>query len=69
MTTNIGNLDRVARAIVGVALIAATLSGLIGVWGWIGAVLLVTSLVSFCPLYAVLGMTSREAPATSKTGS
>ena len=68
MTTNIGNLDRLARAIVGIVLVGATLSGLIGIWGWIGAVLLVTSLVSFCPLYAVLGMTSREAPPSGKVG-
>ena len=68
MTTNIGNVDRLARAIVGIALIGATLSGLVGVWGWLGAVLLGTSVVSFCPLYAILGMTSRGAPASDKIG-
>jgi Inner membrane protein YgaP-like, transmembrane domain len=59
---NVGTMDRIARAVLGVALIAATLSGLIGVWGWIGVVPLGTAMVSFCPLYALLGINS--CPAT-----
>ncbi len=58
MKKNVGNMDRIARAVLGGALIAATLSGLIGVWGWIGVVPLGTAVFSFCPLYALLGMNS-----------
>lgn len=51
---NMGLIDRVVRAIVGVALIVWALMG--GpVWAWIGVVPLLTAVVSWCPLYAVLG--------------
>jgi uncharacterized membrane protein YfcA len=55
MTQNIGSLDRIVRIVIGVALIAATLTGAIGVWGWIGVVPLITALVGWCPPYAILG--------------
>jgi Inner membrane protein YgaP-like, transmembrane domain len=61
MKLNVGTIDRVARAVIGLALIAATLMGWIGVWGWIGIVPLATAVVSFCPLYAALGISSRPA--------
>ena len=55
MTQNIGSLDRIVRIVIGVALIAATLTDAIGVWGWIGVVPLITALVGWCPPYAILG--------------
>jgi len=55
MTKNIGSLDRILRIVVGVALIAATVTGTIGVWGWIGVVPLATALMGWCPPYAILG--------------
>lgn len=61
MKLNVGTVDRVLRAVIGLALIAATLLGWIGVWGWIGVVPLATAVVSFCPLYAALGVNSRAA--------
>lgn len=54
MKMNVGTYDRIARIILGIALIGLTLTGTIGVWGWLGLVLLVTGLFSFCPLYALL---------------
>jgi len=55
MTKNVGTIDRAARAILGLALIAWAFSG--GpVWAWIGVVPLVTAAFSFCPLYSVLGL-------------
>jgi hypothetical protein len=51
MQANLGTIDRAARAILGLGLIAATLTGTIGLWGWIGMVPLATSLVAFCPAY------------------
>ena len=56
MEFNVGSIDRILRIVVGLALIGATLTGLIGVWGWVGAVLLVTGVFKFCPAYALLGM-------------
>lgn len=58
MTKNIGSLDRIVRIAIGVALIAATLTGAIGVWGWIGIVPLATALMGWCPPYAMLGFST-----------
>lgn len=58
MKQNMGNSDRIVRAVLGAALIGASLAGLIGAWGWIGLVPLATAAFSFCPLYAALGMNS-----------
>jgi hypothetical protein len=55
MKTNEGSLDRVLRVVVGLVLLGLTLSGNIGVWGWIGVVPLATGAVGMCPLYALLG--------------
>ena len=56
MKFNVGGIDRILRIIVGIVLIALTLMGTIGVWGWIGVVPLVTGLFKFCPLYSIIGM-------------
>ena len=53
--TNVGGLDRIARILAGLVLLALTLTGVIGAWGWIGLVPLATGLPSTCPLYSVLG--------------
>ncbi len=60
--TNVGGLDRMLRVVVGLVLIVATLSGLIGMWGWIGVVPLATGLMRSCPVYTLLGL--RTCPAT-----
>ena len=58
MKSNVGGIDRVLRIVVGLALIALTLTGAIGLWGWIGLVPLATAALGFCPLYTVLGFSS-----------
>jgi hypothetical protein len=58
MQTNVGGIDRILRAVIGLALIALTLAGTIGVWGWIGVVPLLTAALGFCPLYTMLGFSS-----------
>jgi hypothetical protein len=55
---NVGMLDRIARALLGLVLIALTLTGAIGVWGWIGVVPLLTAAIGNCPLYGVLGLST-----------
>ena len=55
MKLNVGTIDRVARVLIGLVLIGCTVTGLIGLWGWIGVVPLATGLFRFCPLYKVLG--------------
>lgn len=56
--TNVGAIDRFARVLLGLALIALTLTGTIGVWGWIGVVPLLTAALGTCPLYSVLGLST-----------
>lgn len=58
MKTNEGGLDRTLRIVAGLALIGLTLSGTIGVWGWLGLVPLATGAVGWCPLYTLLGWNS-----------
>jgi Protein of unknown function (DUF2892) len=55
-TPNVGNTDRIARIVVGLALIVLALTGVIGVWGWIGIVPVLTGVFRFCPAYPLLGM-------------
>jgi Protein of unknown function (DUF2892) len=54
--SNVGGIDRALRVVIGIALIALTLTGTIGVWGWIGIVPLLTAAFGTCPLYSLLGM-------------
>ncbi|WP_058021323.1 YgaP family membrane protein [Pseudohongiella spirulinae] len=56
MTKNVGTVDKLLRIVLGVVLIALTLAGVIGVWGWIGIVPLATGLLNTCPLYSLLGV-------------
>jgi hypothetical protein len=55
MKINVGNTDRIARIAVGAVLMVLALTGIIGVWGWIGIVPLATGLFRFCPAYSLLG--------------
>ena len=64
--SNLGSLDRIIRAVVGLALIiipflaawpiAALVGSLVA-----GAVLVATAAFSFCPIYAALGLSSKHA--------
>ena len=56
MKANVGTLDRSLRIAVGLVLIALSLAGVIGLWGWIGVVPLATGVLRFCPAYPLLGI-------------
>jgi len=58
MTANVGRTDRILRIIVGIVLIALyfVLGGPVRYVGIIGLIALGTGLVSFCPLYSLLGV-------------
>jgi hypothetical protein len=58
MKANVGSIDRTVRILVGLALIGLTLTGNIGLWGWVGVVALATGLVGWCPPYAILGLST-----------
>ena len=64
MTKNVGMIDRILRALAGIALIAWALAG--GpVWAWIGVVPLATAAMSWCPAYSLLGI--KTCPANKQT--
>ena len=65
MIQNVGTADRVIRILAGVALIAASLLGYIGAWGWLGVIPLATGLFRVCPGYLPFGISTCSA----KTGS
>ena len=56
MIKNIGTIDRTLRVIVGLALIALSVTGTTGPWGWIGIVPLATGLLGWCPAYTLFGI-------------
>jgi Inner membrane protein YgaP-like, transmembrane domain len=59
MSANVGGIDKVLRVALGVVLVGLTLTDVIGIWGWIGIIPLVTGLVSWCPLYPLIGLNTR----------
>ncbi|MEV8468428.1 DUF2892 domain-containing protein [Fluviibacterium sp. DFM31] len=60
MTANVGKIDRILRAVIGVILLLVALTGAVsGGLFWlalvVGAVMLATSAMKFCPAYRLLG--------------
>lgn len=53
---NLATWDRIARLVIGALLVLGALTGTIGVWGWLGVILLATAGMNFCPIYKVLGV-------------
>lgn len=58
MKPNLGSIDRLVRAVLGVVLLVLAFTGPKTPWGYVGLILLVTSLISFCPLYRALGLST-----------
>lgn len=65
MTANVGTIDRIIRLLIGLAAIALVFVGpLAGPgWGWerialaaVGAIMLATSAIKFCPAYRLFGL-------------
>lgn len=65
MTQNLGSIDRIIRALLGVVLLAAPFASGLAVFNGTGAtliaviagiVMLGTSTIKFCPLYRIFGI-------------
>ncbi|TVP51251.1 MAG: DUF2892 domain-containing protein [Halomonas sp.] len=56
MKSNVGGIDKTLRILIGILLIALTLVGVIGSWGWVGVLPLATGLFNFCPAYKLVGI-------------
>lgn len=68
MKANVGGMDRVMRITAGLVLIGLTLSGIVGVWGWIGVMPLITGVFKFCPAYTLFGMNTGCSSGKCATG-
>jgi len=53
---NLGDIDRMLRVTVGITLVGLTYTNVVGLWGWIGAVPLLTGLIGWCPAYKLIGL-------------
>jgi hypothetical protein len=65
MKTNESSLDRIIRVVVGALLLALYFLGVVtGGWGIVmivlGAILLITGVVGFCPLYALFKIKTKK---------
>jgi len=60
MKANVGGVDKVIRVVLGLVIITL---GIVykSWWGAIGVLTLATVAFSFCPLYTVLGISTRKA--------
>ena len=59
--TNVGNIDRILRIVVGLALILGFFLNMDGAYSWlylIGIVPLATGLMATCPLYSLFGLST-----------
>jgi len=62
MVKNLGSLDRILRAVLGLVLLSLVFVGPKTLWGLIGLVLIGTAVFSFCPAYRLFGIkTCKEA--------
>jgi hypothetical protein len=65
MARNMGRIDQFLRIIIGLALLAYAVKGGTLAAGWliasvIGVILIITAFFSYCPLYSLLGVTTRS---------
>lgn len=56
MAYNVGGGDRIARIVVGLALVVLAAAHTVGTWGWIGVLPLATGLLGRCPAYTLFGI-------------
>jgi hypothetical protein len=58
LSKNVGIIDRALRIGAGLLLIALAAKGIIGFWGYIGVVPLLTGVVGSCPAYTLFGLST-----------
>lgn len=65
MKSNMGSTDRFIRLVIAVAVLILFMTDIIsGTFGWIliaiAAIFTLTSMINFCPLYTVLGISTKK---------
>jgi hypothetical protein len=68
LTQNVGTLDRFLRIVAGITIVGMAVAGIPGApvaWAsvTVAVILLATGTMGFCPLYAILGLSTRAAKA------
>jgi len=58
MLKNINSVDRILRLVIGAILVSLVFVGPKTPWGYIGLILIATSVINFCPIYRVLGIST-----------
>jgi cadmium resistance protein CadD (predicted permease) len=56
MTRNVGTVDRIVRAAVGLGLLSLVFVGPETLWGLLGLIPLATAAIGYCPPYALFGI-------------
>lgn len=67
MTQNVGGIDRVLRIVIGMALVILAATGVLGLWAWLGLVVLGTGLFGFCMPYTLFGFSTCAVKTDSQT--
>ncbi|MCP1673544.1 hypothetical protein J2T57_000636 [Natronocella acetinitrilica] len=52
---NVGGIDRIARAVLGLAILSLVFVGPQTAWGWLGLIPLATAAIGYCPAYSPFG--------------
>jgi hypothetical protein len=60
MSCNVGGFDRILRIVVGLILLALAITDIVGVWGYIGLIPLLTGVLKFCPVYKIVGINTSK---------
>ena len=58
-TSNLHPIDRSTRIVLGLILLSLVFIGPQTAWGDIGVILVATAFINFCPLYLILGFSTR----------
>lgn len=60
MKSNLHSIDRILRLVVGALLVALAVMGVIGAWGYVGAVFVLTAFINFCPIYRIFNFSTKK---------
>ncbi len=60
MKANLGQIDRILRFVLGAVLVGLAVTKVIGLWGYIGVILLLTAFMNFCPIYRLIGFSTKK---------
>lgn len=58
MKKNIGSVDRIARIIIGLAILSLAFVGPRSPWAYLGIIPLATGIIGWCGLYSLFGMST-----------